>query len=347
MNGGIIVETIIYRPSDVLKAALKLQQGELISFPTETVYGLGADATNEAAVKKVYAAKGRPSDNPLIVHISAIEEVEQYVKQVPEIADKLMETFWPGPLTLIFKVKEQAFAPTVTAGLDSVAMRMPDNALTLQLIRESGKPLVGPSANTSGKPSPTTAEHVFHDLKGKIAGVLDDGETGVGLESTVLDITDPERPTILRPGATTKEALEQVIGTVYVDQHLLSSDEAPKAPGMKYTHYSPNEPVVIVTGDKGVWKKAIETYQRQGEKIGLLADQEILHQFQANVSAIYSLGENKNINEASRLLYSGLRSFETTEATIILAQAYTQNGLGEAYMNRLQKAAGNHFFEQE
>ena len=345
MNGGIIVETIIYRPSDVLKAALKLKQGELISFPTETVYGLGADATNEAAVKKVYAAKGRPSDNPLIVHISAIKEVEQYVKQVPEIADKLMETFWPGPLTLIFKVKEQAFAPTVTAGLDSVAMRMPDNALTLQLIRESGKPLVGPSANTSGKPSPTTAEHVFHDLKGKIAGVLDDGETGVGLESTVLDISDPERPTILRPGATTKEALEQVIGTVYVDQHLISSDEAPKAPGMKYTHYSPNEPVVIVAGDKKVWKRAIETYQRQGEKIGLLANQDILHQFQADVTAVYSLGENKNINEASKLLYSGLRYFETTQATVILAQAYTQNGLGEAYMNRLQKAAGNHFFE--
>jgi len=339
------VETIIYRPSDVLKAALKLKQGELISFPTETVYGLGADATNEAAVKKVYAAKGRPSDNPLIVHISAIEEVEQYVKEVPEIADKLMGTFWPGPLTLIFKVKEQAFAPTVTADLDSVAMRMPDNALTLQLIRESGKPLVGPSANTSGKPSPTTAEHVFHDLKGKIAGVLDDGETGLGLESTVLDITDPERPTILRPGATTKEALEQVIGTVYVDQHLISSDEPPKAPGMKYTHYSPNEPVVIIAGDKKVWKKAIETYQRQGEKIGLLANQDILHQFQADVTAVYSLGENKNINEASKLLYSGLRYFETTQATVILAQAYTQNGLGEAYMNRLQKAAGNHFFE--
>lgn len=345
MNGGIIVETIIYRPSDVLKAALKLQQGELISFPTETVYGLGADATNEAAVKKVYAAKGRPSDNPLIVHISAIEEVEQYVKQVPEIAGKLMRAFWPGPLTLIFKVKEQAFAPTVTAGLDSVAIRMPDNALTLQLIRESGIPLVGPSANTSGKPSPTTAEHVFHDLNGKIAGVLDDGETGVGLESTVLDITDPDRPTILRPGATTKETLEQVIGTVYVDRHLITSDEAPKAPGMKYTHYSPNEPVIIVVGDEKVWKKAIETYQRQGEKIGLLANQTILHQFQADVSAVYSLGENKNINEASRLLYSGLRYFETTEATVILAQAYAQKGLGEAYMNRLQKAASNHFFE--
>ena len=344
MNGGMIVETIIYRPSEVLKAALKLQQGELISFPTETVYGLGADATNEAAVKKVYSAKGRPSDNPLIVHVSAIEEVEQYVVEVSEVASKLMETFWPGPLTLIFKVKEQAFAPTVTAGLDSVAMRMPDNALTLQLIRESGKPLVGPSANTSGKPSPTTAEHVFHDLKGKIAGVLDDGETGVGLESTVLDMTDPARPTILRPGATTKEALEQIIGTVYVDRHLISYDEVPKAPGMKYKHYSPNEPVVIVDGDRKVWEKAIEDYRKQGGKVGLLADQAIIDDFQKNVSATYSLGENKNVNDAARLLYSGLRYFEETEATVILAQAYAENGLGEAYMNRLKKAAGNHFF---
>lgn len=345
MNGGMIVETIIYRPSEVLKAALKLQQGELISFPTETVYGLGADATNEAAVKKVYSAKGRPSDNPLIVHVSAIEEVEQYVVEVSEVASKLMETFWPGPLTLIFKVKEQAFAPTATAGLDSVAMRMPDNALTLQLIRETGKPLVGPSANTSGKPSPTTAEHVFHDLKGKIAGVLDDSETGVGLESTVLDVTDPARPTILRPGATTKEALEKIIGTVYVDRHLISSDEVPKAPGMKYKHYSPNEAVVIVDGKHEVWQKAIETYQKQGEKVGLLAEQAIVDHFQKNVSATYSLGEDKNVKDAARLLYSGLRYFEKTTATVILAQAYAENGLGEAYMNRLKKAAGNHFFE--
>jgi len=345
MNGGTTVETIIYQPSEMLKAALKIKQGELISFPTETVYGLGADATNEAAVKKVYSAKGRPSDNPLIVHISSIEEVGQYVKEVPKIAVKLMQTFWPGPLTLIFKVKEQAFAPTVTAGLDSVAMRMPDNEVTLQLIRESGKPLVGPSANTSGKPSPTTANHVYHDLKGKISGVLDDGETGVGLESTVLDITDPNTPTILRPGATTKEALEKVIGTIFIDQHLVSSDEVPKAPGMKYKHYSPNEPVVIIDGDSKLWEKAIRTYQKKGEKVGLLANQEILDRFLDKVSVVYSLGEKKDVQDASRLLYSGLRYFESTEATIILAEAYEQKDLGEAYMNRLQKAAGNHFFE--
>ncbi|AEB30363.1 putative ribosome maturation factor; RNA binding protein [Carnobacterium sp. 17-4] len=329
----------------MLKAAQKIQQGELISFPTETVYGLGADATNEAAVKKVYSAKGRPSDNPLIVHVSTIEEVEQYVQEVPEVAKKLMQTFWPGPLTLIFKVKDHVFAPTVTAGLASVAMRMPDNEVTLQLIRKSGKPLVGPSANTSGKPSPTTADHVYHDLKGKIAGVLDDGDTGLGLESTVLDITDPKLPTILRPGATTKEALEKVIGTVFVDRHLISNDEVPKAPGMKYKHYSPNEPVVIVVGESEIWQKAIKTYQKQGEKIGLLANQDLLNQFQDTVTATYSLGENKNIHDASRRLYSGLRYFETTDATLILAEAHEQKGLGEAYMNRLQKAAGNHFFD--
>ncbi len=279
------------------------------------------------------------------MHVSTIEEVEQYVQEVPKVANKLMQTFWPGPLTLIFKVKDHVFAPTVTAGLTSVAIRMPDNELTLQLIRESGKPLVGPSANTSGKPSPTTADHVYHDLKGKIAGVLDDGETGLGLESTVLDITDPKLPTILRPGATTKEALEKVIGTVFVDRHLISSEEVPKAPGMKYKHYSPNEPVIIVAGESETWQKAIKTYQQQGEKIGLLANQDLLNQFQDSITAAYSLGENKNIHDASRRLYSGLRYFETTDATLILAEAHEKIGLGEAYMNRLQKAAGNHFFD--
>lgn len=345
MNGGMTVETIIYQPSEVLKAAFKLKQGELISFPTETVYGLGADATNEAAVKKVYSAKGRPSDNPLIVHVAAIDEVEQYIKEMPEKAMKLMDAFWPGPLTIIFKVKEDAFGPTVTAGLESVAMRMPNNELTLQLIRETGKPLVGPSANTSGKPSPTTAEHVFHDLKGKIAGVLDDGETGVGLESTVLDMTDADRPMILRPGAMTKEDLESVIGPVFIDRHLVSSDEVPKAPGMKYKHYSPNEPVIIVDGERNLWEKAIKTYKEQGEKIGLLANEAILAELKDEVSAVYSLGEKNSIQEASKGLYSGLRYFESTDATLILAEAYEQIGLGEAYMNRLKKAAGNHFFK--
>src|SRR5690606_14955429 len=187
--------------------------------------------------------------NPLIVHVASIGEVYDYVENVPEVAETLMEHFWPGPLTLIFEAKEGVFADTVTAGLNSVAIRMPKNEATLKLIKEAGVPLVGPSANTSGKPSPTTAMHVYHDLKGKIAGILDDGETGVGLESTVLDITDPKQPTILRPGGISKNELKNIVGQVFVDKHLVSSEETPKAPGMKYKHYSPNEPVIIVEGD--------------------------------------------------------------------------------------------------
>ncbi|SFH70453.1 translation factor SUA5 [Pisciglobus halotolerans] len=339
-----MLETKIFHTNEIKEAAEKIREGECVSFPTETVYGLGADALNETAVSKVYQAKGRPSDNPLIVHVSSKAEVAKYAKTVPAVAEKLMSAFWPGPLTLIFQVKEDVFAPTVTAGLNSVAMRMPNNEATLQLIKEAGTPLVGPSANTSGKPSPTTAEHVYHDLKGNIAGILDDGETGVGLESTVLDITDPSRPAILRPGGVSKEALEQVIGTVYVDAHLVSADEVPKAPGMKYKHYSPEEPVVIVDGDDKVWEEAIAFYQHKGEKIGLLANEDRIARLQSDDLIPFSLGKEGNIEMAAHRLFAGLRYFETTNATLILAEAFPEKGLGIAYMNRLKKAAGAHFF---
>lgn len=339
------MDTKIFQLNEIEKAAQLLNQGELIAFPTETVYGLGADAQNEAAVKKVYAAKGRPSDNPLIVHIASIAEVKKYVAEVPMAAQKLMEKFWPGPLTLIFRTKPGVFSKTVTGGLDSVAMRMPDNAATLALIKAAGKPLVGPSANTSGKPSPTTAQHVYHDLHGKIAGVLDGGKTGVGLESTVLDMTDPEHPVILRPGAMTKEAVEAVIGPIDTDRHQVSKEERPKAPGMKYTHYSPNEPVIIVNGSNDQWQKAIDYYQLQGEKVGLLANEECIHLFESTVTDAFSLGKKDEVADAAKLLYAGLRYFETTEATVILAEAHEAEGLGDAYMNRLEKAAGNHYFQ--
>lgn len=341
----ITVETKVFQLSEIKKAAALIQQGELISFPTETVYGLGADAKNEQAVQKVYQAKGRPSDNPLIVHVASKEAVVEYVNEIPEVAETLMNQFWPGPLTLIFKVKEGVFANTVTAGLDSVAIRMPDNEATLTLIKEANTPLVGPSANTSGKPSPTTASHVYHDLKGKIAGILDDGETGVGLESTVLDITDPTCPTILRPGGISKGELEEIIGFVTVDKHLVSSDETPKAPGMKYKHYSPNEPVVIVDGSQELWQRAIAYYQSLGETVGLMANDEIVMSFSSPMIKTFSLGEKDNIQTASQRMYAGLRHFEKTDATIILAESYPETGLGIAYMNRLEKAAGNQYYK--
>lgn len=340
------METRVFQQSEIKEAAALIKKGELVSFPTETVYGLGADAMNDQAVKNVYQAKGRPSDNPLIVHVASIGEVYDYVENVPEVAETLMEHFWPGPLTLIFEAKEGVFADTVTAGLNSVAIRMPKNEATLELIKEAGVPLVGPSANTSGKPSPTTAMHVYHDLKGKIAGILDDGETGVGLESTVLDITDPKQPTILRPGGISKNELKNIVGQVFVDKHLVSSEETPKAPGMKYKHYSPNEPVIIVEGDKELFQKAVKQYESNGEKVGLLADDEVIEAFKDKVAAVFSLGEIDDIHSASRRLYAGLRYFETTEASLILAQAYPEEGIGTAYMNRLIKAAGNQFYKE-
>lgn len=341
------METRVFQQSEIKEAASLIKKGELVSFPTETVYGLGADAMNDQAVKNVYQAKGRPSDNPLIVHVASIGEVYDYVENVPEVAETLMEHFWPGPLTLIFEAKEGVFADTVTAGLNSVAIRMPKNEATLELIKEAGVPLVGPSANTSGKPSPTTAMHVYHDLKGKIAGILDDGETGVGLESTVLDITDPKQPTILRPGGISKNELKNIVGQVFVDKHLVSSEETPKAPGMKYKHYSPNEPVIIVEGDKKLFQKAVKQYESNGEKVGLLADDEVIEAFKDKVAAVFSLGEIDDIHSASRRLYAGLRYFETTEASLILAQAYPEEGIGTAYMNRLIKAAGNQFYKED
>lgn len=340
------METKKMGKEDLATAAKFIQAGELVAFPTETVYGLGADALNEAAVKKVYQAKGRPSDNPLIVHVASSEAVLDLVAEVPEIGKKLMDTFWPGPLTLIFKTKAGVFAPTVTAGLSSVAMRMPDNALTLELIQKAGVPLVGPSANTSGRPSPTSADHVYHDLSGKVAGIIDDGATGVGVESTVLDITNPERPLILRPGAITKKELETVLEKpVAYDQHLVSEKEVPKAPGMKYKHYAPAEPVVLIKGtDMAKWQEAIQFYQNQGEKVGVLANSELIMALKNEATAIFSLGEKTNISDASHNLYAGLRFFENTEVSIILAEAYEINDDNQAYMNRLEKSAGKKYF---
>lgn len=337
MKEGVHVDTLWMNEENISRAIDYLKEGEVVAFPTETVYGLGADATNNNAVKKIFEAKGRPSDNPLIVHVASIEQAEEYVQDIPDIARTVMKHFWPGPCTIILK-KKGPLAETVTAGLDSVGMRIPDHPLAVHLIEETGLPLAAPSANSSGKPSPTSAEHVKQDLDGKIAGIVDGGETGVGLESTVLDLTDPAQPTILRPGGVSKEELEALIGPVSLDAHLIEETEAPRSPGMKYTHYSPEEPVWIVAGN---WEEAINQMHQAGEKIGLLASEETLRQWEEKAVAAFSLGRKGNPSSASHLLYKGLRSFEKTEATVILAEAYPKEGIGTAYMNRLEKAAGN------
>ncbi|KHE69210.1 L-threonylcarbamoyladenylate synthase, partial [Halobacillus sp. BBL2006] len=247
------METKFWKPSQPLEnnssieeAAQLLRNQHVVAFPTETVYGLGADATNEEAVQRIFEAKGRPSDNPLIVHVADIEQVEELAQNIPERAYQLMEAFWPGPLTLVLESNGVA-AKNVTAGLSTIGIRMPDHPLALALLRNAGKPLAAPSANRSGRPSPTEAEHVWQDLNGRVSGILDGGATGVGVESTVLDCTS-QPPVILRPGGVTKEDLEKILSKVDIDNALKDEQRQPKSPGMKYTHYAPEAPLWLVEG---------------------------------------------------------------------------------------------------
>ncbi|MBQ8804141.1 MAG: threonylcarbamoyl-AMP synthase [Tyzzerella sp.] len=333
-----IDEQIIEQAGDIL------QQGGLVAFPTETVYGLGANALDEEAAKKTYAAKGRPSDNPLIVHIADVGVLDLIVTHVPEKAQKIMEKFWPGPLTLIFNKNENVPLGT-TGGLSTVAIRMPVHEIALALIRAGGGFISAPSANTSGRPSPTSAEHVAEDLDGKIDMIIDGGSVEIGVESTILDMTvDP--PMILRPGAVTKEMLEEVIGEVAVDQTLLVDDakEAPKAPGMKYRHYAPKAQLMIVEGETGEAVKAIKqiAYEqtRLGYKVGIIATNETIDSYTTGI--IKSIGARSNENTIAKNLYKVLREFDEEEVSYIYSEAFDTEGIGYAIMNRLDKAAGHH-----
>ncbi|MFW6603057.1 L-threonylcarbamoyladenylate synthase, partial [Listeria monocytogenes] len=259
------------------EAAKLLRSGECVAFPTETVYGLGADATNQAAVQKIYEAKGRPSDNPLIVHIARREQMDPFVASYPVKAIQLMEKFWPGPLTVILPLKKDSLATNVSAGLSTVGVRMPEHPVSLALIDAANIPVAAPSANRSGKPSPTTASHVIEDLDGKIAGIIDGGATGVGLESTVIDCS-LDIPVILRPGGVTKEQIEQIIGPVDIATNNTKETEKPKAPGMKYTHYAPKAPVYLIEGSIQFWQSEINKAEAANKKLGILATKELINQ---------------------------------------------------------------------
>lgn len=338
------METKIFKPNEVAAAAKLLRQGELVAFPTETVYGLGADATNEQAASNVYAAKGRPSDNPLIVTVSSIDMVAQYAQPLSEQVKRLMATFWPGSLTIVLPLRPGTLSKTVTGGLDTAAFRMPDNQVTLKLIATAGIPIVGPSANTSGKPSPTLAEHVYHDLNGKIAGIVDDGPTQVGVESTIIDMST-DTPTILRPGAVTVDELERVIGDVKADHHHVEANETPKAPGMKYKHYAPSAQVEIVD-QPADFDTAMKWAGEQNEAIGVMATDGVLKNLSvpSNVES-YSLG--KDVQSATHLLFAGLRHFDLeSEVKVIFTEGFDNTGLGAAYMNRLDKSAGGVHFSK-
>lgn len=319
------------------EAAKLLKEGEAVAFPTETVYGLGADATSDQAVDKIFVAKGRPSDNPLIIHIGSKEAIEKIAEDIPPSAQALIDRFWPGPLTLVLK-KKPGISEKVTAGLETVAVRMPSHPIALELLKKVDLPIAAPSANLSGKPSPTLAKHVWADLDGRISGIVDGGPTGVGVESTVLDCTE-DTPLILRPGGVTKEQIEAVVGKVRVDKALLISGQAPKSPGMKYTHYAPNAPLYIVQGSRDFLQEKADEWREEGKRVGILTTTENESFYQANV--VLACGSRNDLSTVATHLYEVLRSFNEHDVDIILSESFPEEGVGQAVMNRLMKAAGH------
>jgi L-threonylcarbamoyladenylate synthase len=346
MKKTLVLKVNSQRPeSDKIRLAASLiRKGGLVAFPTETVYGLGADAFNQKAILRLFKAKKRPLDNPPIVHVADSKNVYQLAKEVPSPSQRLMEHFWPGPLTLI--LKRSVLVPDVTvAGLDTIALRMPRHKVALALIKESGCPVAAPSANLAGKPSPTSAEHVLADLDGRVDAVLDAGSTFVGVESTVLDMTvDP--PEVLRPGGTSYELLKSFLGKVKLNPIAVADRpfllEKVRSPGLKHKHYAPDAEVVVVEGRvPAVVAKVNELarfYEFRGCKVGVLCTDETMQEYKADV--VKSLGSRDDLANVARNLFRLLREFDIVKVDIVIAEAVPVEGLGLAVMNRLRKAAG-------
>ena len=352
----IIIEDRNHIKDEELKeAAGILRSGGLVAFPTETVYGLGGNALDEDAARKIYAAKGRPSDNPLIAHVSCVEEVAPLVKEIPEAGRKLMEAFWPGPLTMIFPKSEKVPYGT-TGGLDTVAIPMPDDPVANRLIALAGVPVAAPSANTSGRPSPTTADHVWQDMNGRIEMIIDGGPVGIGVESTIVDVSSAV-PAVLRPGAITMEMLAEVLGEVSVDPAILgplSADVRPKAPGMKYKHYAPKADLTLVEPEDVDRENGLDEKQLQamigkvrelsrgkieaGCRVGVICTDESRHCY--TDGAVRSIGERKSQASVAHNLYALLREFDDLGVDYIFSESFPKDHLGQAIMNRLSKAAG-------
>lgn len=335
------MKTEIYSMKNLKKAAEQIKAGEIVAFPTETVFGLGAIANNDEAIRKVYQVKGRPSDNPLIVHVSSIESVYEYVEEVNDVARNLMENFWPGPLTIIFPMKENVFSQVATNGQTTVAMRMPRQLETIMLIEMVGFPIVGPSANLSGRPSPTQVDHVLHDFDHKIAGIVTNHRelTEIGVESTVVYPME-DKVLILRPGMVTQSMLQTVLKVPVLEKTSAEqlNDQHVMSPGVKYTHYSPNKPVYLMSSKHSLekWQQFIKQHP---EKIGVLATQKVIDNVSERVDQCYCLGAEGDIYSATRHLFNGLRSLEQTDCDIILAEGFVLNDESRAYMNRLTKAS--------
>lgn len=346
MRKMIILKINSEKPEEekIRRAAEIIRRGGLVAFPTETVYGLGADALNPEAVGKIYAAKERPLDNPIIVHIAKKEDLHAIAETVPSYALKLMDRFWPGPLTLVLKASKRVPRIT-TAGADTVAVRMPSHKVALELIEASGTPIAAPSANLAGRPSPTTAGHVEQDLAGRIDMILDAGPTQVGIESTVLDLS-VNPPLVLRPGGVTYEDLRKVLGGV--ELHPAVSAEKSigigevRSPGMKHKHYAPNVEVILVEGTpSGIAAKVQEVADcnvQMGKKVGILATDENVSGYRADV--VKSFGSREDASSAANRLFNLLREFENEEVDVIIAEGLPPEGLGLAVMNRLRRASG-------
>ena len=331
------------KDEELKEASAVIRSGGLVAFPTETVYGLGGDATNPEASRKIYAAKGRPSDNPLIVHIADFSQLRNIVAEVPQEAEKLAEAFWPGPLTMILR-KNEVIPYETTGGLDTVAIRMPSHPVARAFLQDSGCMIAAPSANTSGRPSPTTAQHVWEDLHGKIEILLDGGPVGIGIESTIVDLSE-ERPMILRPGFITQEMLSAVLGDVGMDPGLASenSKRPPKAPGMRYRHYAPKADLTLVEGTMEEVISKINALTREaqamGKSVGVLATEENKDRYVAD--HVIVIGQRQDEAEIARHLFDVLRQVDDLQVDLIYSESFAAAGVGQAIMNRLLKAAGH------
>jgi len=344
MNVNVIkMQSTHPEPDAIDKAGQILKAGGLVAFPTETVYGLGGNALDVNASHKIYAAKGRPSDNPLIIHIADMESLELIVKEVPEKALALASAYWPGPLTMIFP-KSDLVPYETTGGLDSVAVRMPSHPIARALIRAGGGYIAAPSANTSGRPSPTSAAHVIEDLGERIDMVVDGGDVQIGLESTIVDFTEAV-PVILRPGYISEDMLREVLGQVRMEQGLIDDmdQKAPKAPGMKYKHYAPKARLIVVEGEEckvtAAIKEKVREHLEQGEAAGVICTDETYEQYLPG--CVKSIGKRSDEEGIAHHLYRVLREFDQEEVSFIYSEAFYTPRLGQAIMNRLQKAAGH------
>ena len=324
---------------EIKKHAKLLKQGATVIFPTETVYGLGANALDENAVIKIYEAKGRPSDNPLIVHICDKKEVYNLARNISEKAELIMDKFWPGPLTIVLE-KKDIVPKRTSGGLDTVAIRMPSHPIASALIKESGIPIAAPSANISGRPSPTEAKHVYEEMNGRVDGIILGGDCNYGLESTVLDLTS-DVPMILRPGSITKEDLEEYLEKVEIDPALIKKEDniVAKAPGMKYTHYSPDADVYIVYGSKentiNKINYLINENNKKGIKCGVMCKTSNINKYNGE-----AMGLGNSLEEVGHNLFKVLREMDKKGVDIIYSEAFENRGVGQAIMNRLLKSAG-------